>query len=98
MIVFGKSWAYSVQGRKVEEIMKFLHLNLDYTFVEDEKDFSKIKETLRKKIDELNSKDPKTVKYALKDDKDYLRIVPAGSVIKGLAIEVLRVRKFKIGE
>ena len=98
MIVFGKSWAYSVQGRKVEEIMKFLHLNLDYTFVEDEKDFSKIKETLRKKIDELNSKYPKTVKYALKDDKGFLRIVPAGSAIKGLAIEVLKVRKFKIGE
>lgn len=96
MIVFNRSYSYSVQGRKADEILKFIAVNFDYTFLQDEKEFSEVKELISKKIDELNKKYPKTVKYFVSVNGGYLRIRPANSVMKGIAIEFLNVRRFKI--
>ena len=65
MIAFGRSYAYSVQGRKVDEILQLLNKEFDYTYIKEEKDFPSVRESLKKKVDELNKKYPKTVKYAV---------------------------------
>lgn len=65
MIAFGRSYAYSVQGRKVDEILQLLNKGYDFTYVKDEKEFMSVVASLQKKVDELNKKYPKTVKYAV---------------------------------
>lgn len=95
MIVFGRAFSYSVQGRKVEELFKFIHDNIELTHLEEGEDISAVKKMLTDKVDELNKKYPKTVKYCLCECGDYLRVTPSGSVTKGIGINVLTVRPFK---
>ena len=98
MIVFGKSWAYSVQGRKVDEILEYIHKNLDFTYVETEQDFQAVKTKIIGKLQFYNMKYPKTVKYYLSEQKDYLRIGATGSAIKGINISLLRVKRLNMEE
>ena len=96
MIVFGKSWAYSVQGRKVDEILEYIHKNLDFTYVETEQEFQAVKAKIIGKLQFYNMKYPKTMKYYLSEQKDYLRIGATGSAIKGINISLLRVKRLNM--
>lgn len=102
MIAFGKSYAYSVMGRKVDEILQFLLQEFDYTYIKDEKDFPSVIEPLKKKVEELNKKYPKTVKYHVRTadrrgKEGYIRIGAVGTVIKGISLHYWDVRPFKEG-
>lgn len=98
MKAFGKSFAYSVQGRKVYEIMQFLYKELDFTYVKDEEDFSAVIQSLKKMVDELNNKYPKTQKYYVEVQKNvndgYIRIHAAGSTLRGIGILYWNVREY----
>lgn len=96
MIVFGKSWAYSVQGRKVDEILEYIHKNLDFTYVETEQEFQAVKTKIISKLQFYNMKYPKTVKYYLSEQDDYLRIHASGSAMKGIGISILRVKRLNM--
>ena len=102
MIAFGRSYAYSVMGRKVDEILQFLLQEFDYTYIKDEKDFPSVIEPLKKKVEELNKKYPKTVKYHVRTDdrrekEGYIRIGTVGTVTKGIGLPFWNVRPFKEG-
>ena len=101
MIAFGRSYAYSVQGRKVDEILQLLNKEFDYTYIKEEKDFPSVRESLKKKVDELNKKYPKTVKYYVRLDKGckcgFLRIGQPGSAIKGISLPYWDVRPMSEG-
>lgn len=99
MKAFGKSFAYSVQGRKVDEILQFLHKQFDYTYVKDEKDLSAVIQSLTMKIDELNNKYPQTLKYYVEVEKSekqgYIRIHASGYTMRGISIPYWNVREYK---
>lgn len=97
MIVFGEAWMYSVQGRKAEELLKFLHEMFEFTHLKEGEDISAVRKLIIEKVDELNKKYPKTVKYSLYDYHNCLRISCGGSPMKGLAIPVYTVRPFEKG-
>ena len=101
MIAFGRSYAYSVMGRKVDEILQFLLQEFDYTYIKDEKDFPSVIESLEKKVEELNKKYPKTVKYHVRTDdrrgkEGYIRIGAVGTVTKGISLHYLNVRPLEM--
>lgn len=95
MIVFGGAWQYGVQGRKADELLKYLKENMEFTHLEEGEDITAVKLTLQKKIDELNRKYPKTVKYYLRDTHEFLRISSDPGSTKGLSISVLRVKPIR---
>ena len=99
MRAFGKSFAYSVQGRKVDEILQFLYKEHDFTYVKDENAFSTVIQSLKKKVDELNNKYPKTLKYYVEVEKNvyngYIRIHAAGYTMRGIGIPYWDVREYK---
>ena len=98
MRAFGKSFAYSVQGRKVDEILQFLNKEHDFTYVKDENAFSAVIQSLKKKVDELNNKYPKTQKYYIEVQKNvndgYIRIHAAGYTMRGISIPYWNVREY----
>ena len=98
MRAFGKSFAYAVQGRKVDEILQFLYKEHDFTYVKDEKDFSAVIQSLKKMVDELNNKYPKTQKYYVEVQKNvndgYIRIHAVGSTLRGIGIPYWNVREY----
>ena len=99
MKAFGKSFAYSVQGRKVDEILQFLNKELDFSYIKDENDFSAVIQALKKKVDELNNKYPKTLKYYVevqKSEKEgFIRIHASGFSMRGVSIPYWNVREYK---
>lgn len=99
MWAFGKSFAYSVQGRKVDEILQYLLKEHNYTYIKDEKDFSTAIQSLKKKVDELNNKYPKTLKYYVEVEKGekqgYIRIHASGYTMRGISIPYWNVREYK---
>ena len=99
MRAFGKSFAYSVQGRKVEEILQFLYKELDFTYVKDENAFSAVIQSLKEKVDKLNNKYPKTLKYYVEVQKNvndgYIRIHASGYSMRGISIPYWDVREYK---
>ena len=101
MIAFGKSYAYGVQGRKIDEILQFLYKEHDFTYVKDENAFSAVIQSLKRKVDELNSKYPKTLKYYVEVQKNvndgFIRIHASGYTMRGIAIPYLDVREAIIG-
>lgn len=102
MIAFGRSYAYSVMGRKVDEILQFLLQELNYTYIKEEKDFPSVIEPLKEKVAELNKKYPKTVKYHVYthdrgEKAGYIRIGAVGTAIKGISLPFWNVRPFKEG-
>ena len=98
MRVFGKSFAYAVQGRKVDEILQFLHKEHDYTYIKDENAFSAVIQSLKEKVDELNNKYPKTLKYYVevqKSEKEgFIRIHASGYTMRGIGIPYWNVREY----
>lgn len=95
MVVFGESWAYSVQGRKVDEILEFIKKNIENTHLEEGEDISIVSKPLENKVEELNKKYPKTIKYFVRRDNGFLRIGPGGGfVMRGICIRVIIVRPF----
>jgi hypothetical protein len=98
MRAFGKSFAYAVQGRKVDEILQFLHKEHDYTFIKDENDFSKVIQSLKRKVDELNNKYPKTQQYHVEVEKSeyegHIRIHASGYTMRGIGITYWNVREY----
>lgn len=98
MRAFGKSFAYSVQGRKVDEILQFLYKEHDFTYVKDENAFSAVILSLKKKVDELNNKYPKTLKYYVEVEKGekqgYIRIHASGYTMRGISIPYWNVREY----
>ena len=98
MRAFGKSFAYSVQGRKVDEILQFLNKEHDFTYVKDENAFSAVIQSLKKKVDELNKKYPKTLKYYVEVEKGekqgYIRIHASGYTMRGIGIPYWNVREY----
>lgn len=99
MIAFGKSYAYGVMGRKVDEILQFLKKEHDYTYAKDENAFSAVIQSLKKKVDELNNKYPKTQKYYVEVlkyvDEGCIRIHASGSPMRGISISYWNVREYK---
>ncbi len=99
MIAFGRSYAYSVMGRKVDEILQFLKKEHDFTYVKDENAFSVVIQSLKKKVGELNNKYPKTQKYYVEVQKNvndgYIRIHASGSTLRGIGIPYWNVREYK---
>lgn len=99
MKAFGKSFAYSVQGRKVDEILQYLNKKIDYTYLKDEKDFSAVIQSLSKKVDELNKKYSKTLKYYVEDDRSekfgYIRIHASGYTMRGIGTPYWIVREYE---
>lgn len=100
MRVFGRPFAYGVQGRKVDEILKFLNEEHAFTYVKDENAFSAEIQSLKKKVDELNKKYPKTQKYYVEVQKNavndgYIRIHASGSPMRGISIPYWNVREYK---
>lgn len=98
MRAFGKSYAYSVQGRKVGEILQFLKKEHDYTYVKDENAFSAVIQSLKEKVDELNNKYPKTLKYCVevqKSEKEgFIRIHASGYTMRGISIPYWNLREY----
>ena len=98
MRAFGKSYTYLVQGRKVDEILQFLNKEHDFTYVKDENAFSAVIQSLKKKVDELNNKYPKTQKYFVEVQKNendgYIRIHAVGYTMRGIAIPYWNVREY----
>lgn len=99
MKAFGKSFAYSVQGRKIDEILQFLNKEHDFTYIKDENDFSAVIQALKKKVDELNNKYPKTLKYYVEVEKGekegFIRIHASGFSMRGISIPYWDVREYK---
>ena len=99
MRAFGKSFAYSVQGRKVDEILQFLIKEHEYTYIKDENAFSAVIQSLKEKVDELNNKYPKTSKYYVevqKSEKEgFIRIHASGFSMRGIGIPYWNVREYK---
>lgn len=99
MRAIGKSFAYSVQGRKVDEILQFLNKEHDFTYVKDENAFSAAIQSLKKKVAELNNKYPKTLKYYVevqKSEKEgFIRIHASGYSMRGISIPYWNVREYK---
>ena len=99
MRAFGKSYAYWVQGRKVDEILQFLYKELDFTYVKDENAFSAVIQSLKRKVNEINNKYPKTSKYYVEVQKNvndgYIRIQASGYSIRGISIPYWDVREYK---
>lgn len=99
MRAFGKAYAYSVQGRKVDEILQFLVKEHDYTYIKDENAFSAVIQSLKEKVDELNNKYPKTLKYYVdvqKGEKEgFIRIHASGFSMRGISIRYWNVREYK---
>lgn len=99
MRAFGKSFAYSVQGRKVDEILQFLIKEHEYTYIKDENAFSAVIQSLKEKVDELNNKYPKTLKYYVevqKSEKEgFIRIHASGFSMRGISIPYWNVREYK---
>ena len=99
MRALGKSYAYSVQGRKVDEILQFLNKEHDFTYVKEENAFSAVILSMKKKVDELNNKYPKTQKYYVEVQKNenggYIRIHASGSPMRGISIPYWNVREYK---
>ena len=99
MRAFGKSFAYSVQGRKVDEILQFLYKEHDFTYVKDENAFSAVIQSLKRKVNELNNKYPKTLKYYVEVQKNkndgYIRIHASGYSMRGISIPYWDVREYK---
>lgn len=97
MKAFGKSFAYAVQGRKVDEILQFLHKEHDFMYI-DEKDFSEVIQSLKKMVDELNNKYPKTLKYYVEvqkgENQGYIRIHASGYTMRGIGIPYWNVREY----
>lgn len=100
MIAFGKSYAYSVQGRKVDEILQFLFQELDYIYIQDEKNFPSVKKFLENKVYVLNCKYPKTVEYSVRierrEKEGYIRIGPIGTITKGICLQYMNVRPLEM--
>lgn len=96
MIVFAGTWAYSVHGRKVDELLKYVK-QFEFKYLKEGEDLSAVKKMLEDKIDELNKKYPKTIKYYLYVDHDRLRIAPAGYVMRCVCIKMLSVKPFAKG-
>ena len=99
MKAFGKSFAYSVQGRKVDEILQFLIKEHEYTYIKDENAFSAVIQSLKEKVDELNNKYPKTLKYYVEVQKSkkegFIRIHASGFSMRGISIPYWNVREYK---
>ena len=99
MMAFGKSFAYSVQGRKVDEILQFLIKEHEYTYIKDENAFSEVIQSLKEKVDELNNKYPKTLKYYVEVQKSekqgFIRIHASGFSMRGISIPYWNVREYK---
>ena len=57
--------ALEVMKTASRQIFFLLNEGYDFTFVKDEKEFMSVVASLQKKVDELNKKYPKTVKYAV---------------------------------
>ena len=100
MRAFGRSFAYSVQGRKVDEILQFLNKEHAFTYVKDENAFSAVIQSLKKKVNELNNKYPKTQKYYVEVQKNvvnegYIRIHASGCTMRGISIPYWNVREYK---
>lgn len=97
MIVFGESWAYSVQGRKVDELLEFINKNIANTHLQEGEPVTVVTDLLDEKVAELNDKYPNTVKYRVLIGSGYLRIVPPGGVVKGISIRMIIARPFTKG-
>lgn len=97
MIVFGESWAYSVQGRKVDELLEFINKNIENTYLQEGEPVTVVTDLLDEKVAELNDKYPNTVKYRVLIGSDHLRIVPPGGVVKGIKIRMIIARPFTKG-
>ena len=99
MRAFGKSFAYSVQGRKVDEILQFLYKEHEFTYVKDENAFSAVIQSLKRMVNELNNKYPKTLKYYVEVQKNvndgYIRIHASGCLARGINIPYWDVREYK---
>lgn len=95
MIVFGKAWQYSVHGRKADELLEYIRENIEFTHLEEGESMDAVKLELNRKIDELNRKYPKTVKYSLYVSGGYIRISPKPGGMSGLSIAVLQVRPIR---
>lgn len=99
MRAFGKSFAAGVQGRKVEEILQFLCKELDFTYVKDENAFSAVIQSLKRMVDELNNKYPKTLKYYVREQKignyGFIRIHASGYPNRHIGIPYWNVREYK---
>ncbi len=99
MRAFGKSFTYGVQGRKVDEIQQFLIKEHEYTYIKDENAFSAVIQSLKEKVDELNNKYPKTLKYYVEVQKSekqgYIRIHASGFSKRGISIPYWNVREYK---
>lgn len=99
MRAFGKSFAYSVQGRKVDEILQFLYKEHDFTYVKDENAFSAVIQSLERMVNELNNKYPKTSKYYVEVQKNvndgFIRIHASGYSMRGISIPYWDVREYK---
>lgn len=97
MIVFGESWAYGVQCRKVDELLEFIKKNIENTHLQEDDPVTVVTELLKDKVDELNKKYPKTVKYYVKCDHGFIRIGGVGVVLKGISIRRIVARPYKKG-
>lgn len=97
MIVFGESWAYSVRGRKVDELLEFINKNIANTHLQEDEPVSVVTDLLDEKVAELNDKYPKTVKYRVLIGSGKIRIGAHGSVIKGISIRMIIARPFTRG-
>ena len=93
-----------MQGRKVDEILQLLKKELDYTYIKDENVFSAVIQSLKKKVEELNNKYPKTIKYYVRvengindDEQGYIRIDQSGFTMKGICVPYYNVREYKEG-
>lgn len=97
MITFGESWAYGVQGRKVDELLKYIKENIEYTHLKEGEPETVVTNLLEDKVAELNEKYPKTVKYFVKRVFGSIRIGNLGGATKGISIRVIISRPFEKG-
>jgi hypothetical protein len=60
MIVVCDFTQYGVRGKKVDELADYLKENVSNTYVKDVAEFVRMKRSIRKKVQQLNEKYPKS--------------------------------------
>ncbi len=73
MIVICRLVQFGVRGKKIDELFAYLKENVNNTYVKDLAEFVQMKRTIRKKVDQLNAKYPKSepIEFCGKVDEKY---------------------------
>lgn len=104
MIVMCDLLQYGVKGRMIDELFSFLSKHVNNSFVENMSDFVQVKRTIRKKVQELSAKYPKTKPLFFEGNVDLvyndgrMTFKREGASTSVISLKVLWVKKYMEGK